>query len=218
MRELLNTPGKIALAVVGLVVFFLAAFAGTLYGQVNAVQKDGTSREAALNAQYKANQNELSTYVVKIKETLGVADRKTDKLDMVLSDAVKGRYEGEATPNVETSALTIAAITEAYPDLSGLESYDKVIDQISAGRDAYKNKQDKLLDMLSQYQTFQNSGLIKQHIVSTLGFPSNNLRADDARGQAALDQMFNIVLAKQARDAYETGEMPVLDTNPAPEG
>lgn len=195
-----------------------ALIAGTglgLYISFNSVQKDGVAREAALNVQYLDNQNELSSYIAKVKETLGVADRKTDKLDEILAEAVKGRYEGRGGTNVESSALTIAAITEAYPDLAGLDSYDKVMDQISAGRDAYKNKQTKLLDMLGQYDTFKNSGLIKSRVVAALGFPSDNLRAGDERGQGALDQMYDIVLVGEAREAYETGEMPVLDTNPS---
>ena len=217
MKNIINTPAKAALAVVGAILVLVLVVGGTLFGMFNSVQKDGTAREAALNVQYLDNQNELSSYIATIKETLGVADRKTDKLDEILSEAVKGRYEGRGGTNVESSALTIAAITEAYPDLAGLDSYDKVMDQISAGRDAYKNKQTKLLDMLGQYDTFKNSGLIKSRIVAMVGFPSGNLRAGDERGQDALDKMYDIVLVEEAREAYETGEMPVLDTNPGSE-
>lgn len=202
---------------------FVAAFAALvlvvgLFTSLNSAQKGITSREAALNAQYLDNQNELSTYVVSIKESLGVADRNTQALDQVLMDAVKGRYENKGAPD---NGAMFSAMVEAYPDLSSVSiPYQKVQDAVLAGRTAYKNKQSKLLDMLREYDTWRKSGFIHSAVVNMVGAPSDNLvarvGANSWRGQDALDKMYQIVLTKDAQEAYESGEMKPMDLGPTP--
>src|SRR5262245_46998708 len=70
----------------------------SLYGYLNGLQQEGVSQEQALNAQYQSSQLELDTYTKKILESVGLADRKADKLAEVLKEAVAGRYEGEVKP------------------------------------------------------------------------------------------------------------------------
>ena len=199
----------IAVAVVGLIVVV------SLFASFNGKQKDMVKREQALSAQYQDNQNELSTYVSKITEMLGVAENATEAQRTVLEDAIKGRYEGDTGAN-PTGGAFFSAITEAYPDLAkNQELYGKVQDAVSAGREAYKNKQTKLLDMLREYETWKNSGFIHSKMVSMVGAPSDNpvarIGTSTSRGQDALDQMYVIVLTKDAKQAYETGEMDPLD-------
>jgi hypothetical protein len=190
-----------------------------VFSAFNSTQKDMVSKEQALSAQYADNQNELSSYISTIKETLGLADRNTDALDRVLADAVKGRYEGDTSAQPGGGQL-FSAITEAYPDLAGVtDAYAKVQDAVSAGRLAYKNQQTKLLDMLRDYETWKNSGFLHSMITGMVGAPSDNLRAsvgdDTARGQQALDRMYKIVLTAEGNKAYESGEMEPMDLNPA---
>lgn len=200
------------LIAVGLIVFTL----GFTFGSVNKARNEGITREAALNAQYLDNQNELSSFVSTFYEQLGIADRKSDKLESILVEAVKGRYEGETSAQPGGGAL-FSAISEAYPDLSALDTYDKVADTISAGREAYKNKQSKLLDMLRSYDTWRKKGLVHSKVVSAAGFPSSGLQArigdKVTTGSEALDHMYRIVLASQAAEAYETGTLEPLDAN-----
>lgn len=200
----------IAVGLVGLIVLIW------LFASFNGTQKDMVKREQALSAQYQDNQNELSKLVLSVREMLGVATTANDKLNEVLTDAIKGRYEGDTGAN-PTGGAFFSAITEAYPDLAANSAlYQKVQDAIASGREAYKNKQTKLLDMLREYETWKNSGFVHSKMASMVGAPSDNLVArigtSVSRGQDALDQMYVIVLAGEAKEAYTTGEDPGLDT------
>src|SRR5262249_47679195 len=117
-----------------------AVFVGLIgiYNYANSLQQEGVARETELTAQYLDNQNELSTYISKFYETIGVANLKSDKMDKILLDAVKGRYEGHTSAQPGQGQL-FSAIQEAYPTVN-LDIYDRILDQISAGRDAYKQK------------------------------------------------------------------------------
>ncbi len=197
-KGLLITLGVVAAIVVGLFSF---------YGYVNSMRNDGIRMETALSAQYLDNQNELSSFKSSFYEQVGVANLKSDKLDQIISDAVKGRYDGKMEPG--TGGAMFSAITEAYPDLKGqLDLYDRIVDFVRTGRDAYKSKQSKLIDMLRVYDYWRQEGLIKSMFLGNF-FPSQALNArigtTVSRGQAALDQMYIIVLTSDAKKAYETG-------------
>lgn len=104
-------------------------------------------------------------------------------------------------------------------DLTGLtDQYGVILDTISAGREAYKNDQDRLLDMLRSYDAWRNRGIISSVLINLSGFPSGNLRAQvgetSVTGQAALDKMYQIVLTSKAVDAYKTGELDPLEAPP----
>lgn len=185
----------------------------SLFSTINSLRDQGIKRENALEAQYQDNQNELSTYILKIKEILGVADRGANKLDQILSDAIKGRYDGKMEPG--TGGAMFSAITEAYPDLTATSaSYAKVQDAIMSGRDAYKNKQTQLLAKIESYENWTTQGLIDSQIIKSLGFPTDSLEARVGekvyKGAEALEQMKNIVKVKEATTAYETGETAPL--------
>lgn len=204
--------------VAGVVIIALFAVIG-LFSTFNTVQKEGVNWETQLNAQYLANQNELSSYVSGFYEQLGVADRKSEKLNEILVEAVKGRYEGHTSAQPGQGQL-FSAITEAYPDLTAnLNVYDKIVDYITGGREAYKSKQDKLLDMLGRYDNWRQSGLVHSRVVSMVGYPSNSLEArignNVTHGEDARNQMYRIVLTDAAVDAYETGTMDPLSVDPA---
>ena len=178
----------------------------SLYGMFNGINKDGVKRETALSATYSDNQNELSKFQSGFYEMLGVADAKSTQMDKILSDAVKGRYDN--APQGQGGQF-FSAMIEAYPDLAGLNVYDKVIDYVAAGRESYKQQQSKLLDMLREYDTWRRSGLIHKQFVKVSGFPSSDLRAQigakAVTGEAALEQMRLIVTTSSTQEAYTTG-------------
>lgn len=189
------------------------------YSKINSLHREGVRRETQLTAQYLDNQNELGAFISSFYEQLGIAQAKADKLQVVLSDAVKGRYDNTgltpATPGSPTLGNSlISAIVEAYPDLSGLNSFDRIIDTISSGRTAYKNKQSTLLDMLRSYDNWRNQNIFGSLLIRIAGFPSNNLRAQVGQafvtGKAAEDQMYVIVLPSDATKAYTTGTLEPL--------
>ena len=182
----------------------------TLFGVINGYNQHAVQMETQLSNQYLANQNELSKYVSQFYETVGVAKLKSDKMDQILLDAVKGRYEGKTQANGEM----FSAMVEAYPDLKGLDIWDKIVDLIRSGRESYANKQDKLLDMLRAYDTWRNEHLVRKAVLGMMGVPTNSLvaRVGDHRWTRAeaLDKMYQIVLTSQAIDAYNSGKMDPL--------
>ena len=186
----------------------------SVYGYVNNIWNEGVAQERQLTAQYLDNQNELSAYISGFYELVGVAQAEGEVLDQILLDAVKGRYD-EAGFAVDSPLF--AAIAEAYPEAGVAElmaNWGKVQDYISAGREAYKAKQSKLLDQLRVYDTWRQTGLIRRSIVQILGFPSQNLEARVGQlaltGEMARIKMYQIVLTSEAIEAYETGVMDPL--------
>ena len=203
---------KVALVVAMVVLGVVGAGLLSLYGFVNSTRNEGIGLETQLNAQYLANQNELSTFVSSFYEQVGVANLKSAKMDEIITDAVKGRYEGDA---FSADGAFFAAVSEAYPDLGNLNLYDRIVDYIQAQREGYRGIQDKLLDMLQSYDAWRQAGLVQSWIVeSLLEIPSERLEArigdDVVRGRDARERMFRIVLASQARDAYESGTFEPL--------
>lgn len=209
-----NSKALVALALVGIVV----VSGLILFGKFNSAQKTMVRHENSLNAQYSDCQDNLSNYIAKIKEALGVADRASSALDTVLTDVVKGRYEAGSTAN-PSGGSAFSAIVEAYPDLNGITiNYEKVQSAIFAGRDGFKNCNTMLLDKVRAYNTWRQSGLIQSKINAMVGAPSDNLEArvgdNVVYGKAALDAIKRLPLTSEAKDAYETGTMDPLDTNP----
>jgi len=199
-----------------LVVLIIAVV--SVYGSLNGIQQDGVSFETQLNAQYLDNQNELGSYISGFYEQIGVANLKSDKMDKILSDAVKGRYDSNNTSAQVGNGQLFSAIKEAYPDLgTNLNLYDKILNYVQAGRTAYKNKQSKLLDQLRSYDNWRKSGIIHSMFVRWMGFPSDALQAHLGAtvitGAAAEAQMYIIVLPSDAAQAYQTGTLPPLNPN-----
>lgn len=214
------STGKKALIGVGAFFAVIVIAVVSLFGYYNSVRNEGIEKENALEAQYQVNQNELSTYVVSIQESLGVADKGSSKLQTVLAEAVKGRYDGKMQPG--TGGAMFSAISEAYPDLTATtQAYAKVQDQVTSGRTAYKNQQNKLLDQIRAYENWSQQGAIKHIFVSMIGFPSPTLEArvgdTTYTGAEALRKMKQIVLTDDAITSYETGKTgPIIAPESAP--
>ena len=201
------------LITIGASVVALLIIVVSVFGFINSVKNEGIKRENALESQYRANQNELSTYILQFKESLGVADKGSSKLEEVLTEAIKGRYDGKMAPG--TGGSMFSAIQEAYPDLTATtQAYAKVQDLVVSGRNSYKNVQNKLLDQIRSYEDWKGTGMIKPMVADMLGFPTNALEArvgdKTYKGEEALDKMKDIVLVKEASQAYETGETAPL--------
>ena len=192
-------------------ILFVLTGAG-LYGWVNGLRSTSVGYETGLNAQYLDNQNYLSAYISGFYEQLGVANLKSEKMDKILMDAVKGRY-GEK--GFSSQGAFFSAVAEAYPDIKGLNIYDKIVDYVSAKREGYRAIQSKLLDVLRSYDYWRQDGIIQSWVVETwLGVPTGRLEArldgKVSRGKEAREQMYVIVLADQAADAYKSGRMAPL--------
>ncbi|OGN01679.1 MAG: hypothetical protein A3I26_03515 [Candidatus Yanofskybacteria bacterium RIFCSPLOWO2_02_FULL_43_10] len=209
--------GSVPVLLIITVVVLGGLFAGgvSLYGYANGVRNNLVSQETALNAQYQDNQNELGNYEVAFYEQTGLANLKSEKMDKIISDAVKGRYEGKDGQPVERGqgGAFFSAMVEAYPDLRGqLDVYDKIISFVASGREAYKAKQSKQLDMLRAYESYRQTGWVRSLFVNWIGYPS--LRAQIGqkvvRGTDALSQMELIVTTETTNQSYESGKMKAL--------
>ena len=200
---------------VRIVICAAIAFAGlSLWGYANNLWNTAIGFQTALNAAYKSNQNYLSAYETGFYETVGVANLKSAKLDKIITDAAKGRYEGKTSAQPGGGSL-FSAIAEAYPSLD-LNIYDKIVDYIKGGRAGYRGKQDALLDQLRGFDNWRQSGILQHFLVATVGgFPSQGLVAcigqDDCKYAAEAEQrMWNIVITEGAETAYKTGKMKAL--------
>lgn len=206
---------QIGLIIVAVLVV-IASVGGCNYA--NGVRNDGIAFERQISAQYLSNQNELSAFVSGFYERVSVVQAQSDVLDKVLLDAVKGRYDDkEGGGGLAINSPFFAVMVEAYPEASVAQlmgSWNKVQDYIGAGREGYRAKQDKLLDMLQSYDTWRERGFVKSVAVGMFGFPSHRLEArvgnTKVTGDAARDKMYQIVLAGAALKAYETGTMEPL--------
>lgn len=213
-KFLSSTKMLISLGVV--VILFLTMM--ITYSAFNGNQKTMVNKESRLSAKYQDNQNVLSAYKATIKEALGVADRSTEAQNEVLENAIRGRYtDGSSAKPGSGSAFS--AILEAYPDVSKVSvSYEKVQSAIFAGREAFKNQQTALLDLLRDYDTWRNSGFIHSKIVSMVGAPSDNLEARIGKqvvtGKSALAQMKLIVTTADTKEAFDSGDDVPLDLAP----
>ncbi len=175
----------------------------------NGVTNKGNKLQNGLNAQYNDNINYLSDCIVRVQGTANIAKAQTDAIGGVLVEVVKGRYDNElaaATPG--NSPALISAIVEDYPDMRPFtEVFQQTINVLNGCRTDYRDMQTKMQARINGFEDWRTGSFTAR----TLGgeFPTDQLRAKKGdqtlRGQAALDQMFNVVVVAEAKQAYETG-------------
>lgn len=178
-------------------------------GKINSVQKDAIGRETTLSAQYDANRIKLSQIKTTFYSSLDVANLKSDKMDTIIEDAVKGRYDGHTSAQPGGGSL-FSAIVEAYPQIgNNLALYDKIVDFLMSERKEYAQLQVKLRDMIREYDTWRKSGIVHRLFVGLAGAPTDALEAQangvTLSGEAALQQMKRLVIASDAQHSYDTG-------------
>ena len=197
--------------IIGLVVAGVIGFGGiSVYSKVNSEYNAGMSMETRLSEQYQRNQAQLDASTKKIVESVGIANLKSEKMRQIISDAVKGRYEGKMEPG--TGGAMFSAIQEAYPQLD-LAIYDKIVDLIATERETFKQAQSKLLASVQQYKQWKNTDIIRQWFVAKY-FPSDNLEArigtKVVTGAAALEQIQLLVTSQGTDDAFNSGKQDPL--------
>ena len=201
--------------IIGLVVAGILGFGGiSVYTTINSEYNAGMTMETQLSEQYQKNQNQLDASTKKIVESVGIANLQSERARKIISDAVKGRYEGKMEPG--TGGAMFSAIKEAYPQLD-LSIYNKIVDLINAEREAFKNQQDLLLSKLQTYKQWKSTGILRQWFV-TKYLPSTNLEARIGtkvyNGAAALEQIQLIVTSQGTDDAFTSGKQGPIDFQP----
>ncbi|MBX9940958.1 MAG: hypothetical protein K2Y32_16980 [Candidatus Obscuribacterales bacterium] len=208
------------LIITGAIIAAIVAVGFSLYGFFNSLNSQRVQYETNLTASYQKNQTELDTYVKQIKEAVGIANLKSDKLDQVLRNAVSGRYgdNKDAAGNRQgQGGAFFSAIVEAYPDIRGqLDLYDRIAERVFSGREAFKQKQNALLSEVQAYEVWMNDGLVQSIMIKkVIGAPTDLLQARIGtkvlRGQAALDQIRLVVTSKGTNEAFESGQEEAID-------
>lgn len=206
----LNATSIIALAAVGFV-----AVAG--YAKINGYRGQVIAAETRLSAAYQNDQNQLSSYVLGFGEQVGIADRQAQQLRTILTDAVKGRYDGKMSSAQVGQGTLFSAISEAYPQID-LKSYDKIVDYIQKNREDFRVKQESLLGEIADYEVLVNGDIINSMLAKILGVPTRNLQARIGKnvvyGEAALNQIKTIVTDDTTGAAFDSGTMKPLSAPP----
>lgn len=204
----------IVVAVVG------CAVLGGGYSYVNGVRSQGLAQEKPISAQYQACQLVYSAFTAGFQEQFGTYTASLKGLDTYMTDGVKGRYDtknaqGKPSGTIDANVF-INAIAEAYPNTQGITDLaGKLMDYIQGQREAFKNCQEKLVDMLNNYDLWRANGLVQSQVIKALGFPSENLvaRLGDQKwtGAVAEDKMYQLVLTSNVLQAYQSGiDQPLL--------
>lgn len=204
------TGGRIALIILSVFVLLGGVGSCSLYSYANGTRSQGRQLEYAIVAQYQQDQNELSTGVTQIVEMMQVANVKKDALKDILTSAVQGRY-GEQ--GFKANGAFFAAVHEQYPTID-LSTYDRVLTKVEATRESFKNKQDKLADMVRAYNTYRTDGIVRNYFAAQY-FPSDAMQVTVAgkvyTKQEALTKVSQLVVTSDAQEAFATGTLKPLD-------
>lgn len=169
----------------GIVVGVIFTIVMVVIGSYTSAHNTGNKLEKSINAQWNSNQNVLSAYHLKIKEMVQVPAMYVEDFKKVVTESLEGRYGANG------SQATMQWIKEH--DIKFDSSMHKALQQaMEAGRDEFKNSQDKLLDKKRIYET-KLGNLWEGFWMRRAGLPKVNL--DD----------FNIVIAGSAAAVFKSG-------------
>lgn len=199
---------------IGIVVFLLLA-----YNYVNGIKRTNNKFEIDATTQTRACAAELSGYMAAFQEKFGVLNFAGSTLDKIVQDAVMGKFD---TPNSDGTAsgtmnggLFIQAVAQAFPNVDGImEIAAEISTWIGSRRESFDQCQIKVLSILNAWDTWRTSDMIRQQVTEALGYPDELLEYRFGEvvlhGQDAYDKMKALVLLKDATNAYQTGEAPVM--------
>ena len=161
-------PGMVAALIGLLLVGFLAIF---VISNVFKYQKLGVESENQIEAMYKSNQNNLGQFVLKVKESLGVAKLNNEGLDNTIRNALTGRYgDGGAQQ-------AMLWVKENYPGAYDPSLMKTVQQTILAGRTDFEQKQNLLIDRVRVYKN-DTELLWSGTWLKLVGFPRSSFDFD----------------------------------------
>lgn len=194
----------------GLIALALLVGVFGVIGTYTSVRNDGRTQELALTKQFKDTQVGYGQFRTSIHDQLSIAREKRDAMNKILVDAITGRYDKKGGNNEVDHQAVFSAIAEAYPDLKGLDIFDRIIVQIQAGREAFAKDQEQMQDMIRSYNQWRTTGsFLHPTFVDWAGFPSSSLEArigdKTYRGQEALDKMSRIIVGSDTSQIFDSG-------------
>jgi len=126
--------------------------------------------EYRLSVQHRS----LSEYVSGFFEQSGGFDAQSDQLDRILSDALKGRYDNGGFSSNGAFFSAFVEYSMVSPEVL-LRDWSILQDYITSQREGYRNVQDKLLDMLRDYDAYRTANPIRAFVLKVMGFPGGNI-------------------------------------------
>ncbi|MBY0359533.1 MAG: hypothetical protein K2W82_16130 [Candidatus Obscuribacterales bacterium] len=203
--------------IAGVVVILLVIFVGIPLGVYTGNRNEGTSRELGLTREFKNMQSRYGQFRLGYADSLGIIDAKKNAMNDVLHAAVTGRYDKSGKAGEVDRQAFFSAVKEAYPDLSGLDVYDKLLTFVQAGRERFAKDQEMLADMVRSYDTWRKTGsFLHPTIVGWCGFPSDSIEvrigSKVLRGKEALDKMSQVEIGAEAAEIFDTGVDKTLST------
>jgi hypothetical protein len=210
------TGWAVAFAIATVAVFTVSSV--LWFNGLDGVKSTGVRLETQLNSQWLNDENVLSTYMNGFSEMIGTANLESDKVQKIIVDSVGSQVDLNAWSANPTASPLYSALVQAYPKVS-LEQYQQVIDYIRQGRASFQAQQQKLLTLLSQYDSWREQGLlIHTSEVGFFGFPSNLLTVTvgghTLHGAAAEEQMWNIVRNPAVEAAFISGVDTPVSAHP----
>lgn len=195
-----------------IIIGVIAALVLGIFGVINTytnIRNEGTRTELSITAKYKAMQASYGQDRLAFTDQIGIAREKRDAMDKILTDAVSGRYNKPGSPQVDNGKL-FSAITEAYPDLAGLNIYDKIADFVTKMRSKFAQDQAQIAEMIKDYNTWRQTGsFLHPTLVDWAGFPSDALEmqanGNVYRGKDALDRMSRPIIGSDTGQIFDTG-------------
>lgn len=185
----------------------------SIYGYINSTRNSAIEYQGGVKARYSDAQNELSSMTSKIVEQARVATEKKGALKEVVKAAMEGRYGDKGFG--QGSALFVAMHESDLGLGNNLQIYDDLSRSISAGREAYKNKQSSVIDYATVAKIWFRQGLIRSSLVRSMGYPDDTLTAMQGTtkltGWAALEYISTPIINEATTQAYTTGKMEPID-------
>lgn len=164
-------------------------------------------KQAALSAQGEVAVATLGDCTLKIRESFGIADAQSERINSIIADAVRGRYDGDTSANPGGGEF-FSAIREAYPNID-LSAFNDAQSIAVGCREDFKQQQIKTQSMIADFKAWKRGSWKNRTFASE--FPNDNftVRKGDAtlRGIEALDHLSRVIVPSTANDATDTGEI-----------
>ena len=169
------------LIILVVVVLVAVILGGMLWGQYTTM----VSLDEKIKSKDVANQSEYDNMWKSFKETAQVTSKQAADIKAAYLDLITGRYQD--------SNLLFKTVKEDNPKMD-TSLYNKLMDNITAGRKTFNNCQKQISDIVGEYNQYLRS----HPLVYILGF-----KEKDARSY--------IITSARTDNAYKTGQDEEVD-------